>query len=438
MPEPDAPSGGVLPAIDGLVADVLPDKDKMYFNDYSTLVQQQGMLQDQVRTSIYQFAILENAADFRGKRVLDVGAGTGILSFFAARAGAARVFAVEASGMARHAEQLAAANGLAGEVSVLNQRVEDVELDERVDILISEPLGIALVNERMLESYLVARDRLLKPGGKMYPDQAVLYAAPFTDAALYAEQQQKLHFWAQTSFYGAARRSEGRPSRGRPAHAAPLASRRRPELAAGVGGTLLLLAARRRARRAALAARGAGGARVRLHGDDPRPAPKVRAAVQLRGDGHGAAPRLRPLVRLPLPGLAPAGPALDRAKRAAHTLVPGACAAQVADRRRRRPHGDRHDGLGGERCARLQCAHHGAQRKYGRRREQRAGDAVRAAPLPVLLSDVAVEPAPLWRRRHSAPSAAGGGAVRPPAGNPSPLQGEVSLPTSAGLRGGYT
>jgi len=202
MPEPDAPSGGVLPAIDGLVADVLPDKDKMYFNDYSTLVQQQGMLQDQVRTSIYQFAILENAADFRGKRVLDVGAGTGILSFFAARAGAARVFAVEASGMARHAEQLAAANGLAGEVSVLNQRVEDVELDERVDILISEPLGIALVNERMLESYLVARDRLLKPGGKMYPDQAVLYAAPFTDAALYAEQQQKLHFWAQTSFYG--------------------------------------------------------------------------------------------------------------------------------------------------------------------------------------------------------------------------------------------
>ena len=127
----------------------MPDKDKMYFNDYSTLVQQQGMLQDQVRTSIYQFAILENAADFRGKRVLDVGAGTGILSFFAARAGSARVFAVEASGMARHAEQLAAANGLAGEVSVLNQRVEDVELDERVDILISEPLGIALVNEML-------------------------------------------------------------------------------------------------------------------------------------------------------------------------------------------------------------------------------------------------------------------------------------------------
>ena len=155
MPEPDAPSGGVLPAIDGLVADVLPDKDKMYFNDYSTLVQQQGMLQDQVRTSIYQFAILENAADFRGKRVLDVGAGTGILSFFAARAGAARVFAVEASGMARHAEQLAAANGLAGEVSVLNQRVEDVELDERVDILISEPLGIALVNERRLPPSLL-------------------------------------------------------------------------------------------------------------------------------------------------------------------------------------------------------------------------------------------------------------------------------------------
>ena len=88
----------------------MPDKDKMYFNDYSTLVQQQGMLQDQVRTSIYQFAVLENKPDFAGKTVLDVGAGTGILSFFAARAGAKRVYAVEASGMARHAETLAKAN----------------------------------------------------------------------------------------------------------------------------------------------------------------------------------------------------------------------------------------------------------------------------------------------------------------------------------------
>ena len=110
----------------------MPDKDKMYFNDYATLVQQQGMLQDHVRTSIYQFAVYENKEDFKGKRVLDVGAGTGILSFFAAKAGASHVYAVEASGMALKAEKLAAGNGLQDVVTVLNKRVEEVTLDEKV------------------------------------------------------------------------------------------------------------------------------------------------------------------------------------------------------------------------------------------------------------------------------------------------------------------
>lgn len=115
-----------LPAIDGVTPESLPDKDKVYFNDYSTLVQQQGMLQDTVRTSLYQFAILENKADFAGKTVLDVGAGTGILSFFAVQAGAKQVYAVEASGMARKAEKLSQGNGLSHLVTVVNKRVEDM------------------------------------------------------------------------------------------------------------------------------------------------------------------------------------------------------------------------------------------------------------------------------------------------------------------------
>ena len=43
------------------------------------------MLQDQIRTGTYYAAILENTADFQGKVVMDVGAGSGVLSLFAAQ-----------------------------------------------------------------------------------------------------------------------------------------------------------------------------------------------------------------------------------------------------------------------------------------------------------------------------------------------------------------
>lgn len=62
------------------------------------------MLQDYIRTSTYQKAVLINNIDFQDKVVLDVGAGSGILSFFSVQAGAKKVYAVEASSMAQHAQ----------------------------------------------------------------------------------------------------------------------------------------------------------------------------------------------------------------------------------------------------------------------------------------------------------------------------------------------
>jgi len=60
-----------------------------------------------VRTSLYQTAILSNSAQlFEGKTVMDLGAGSGILSYFAVKSGAERVFAVEASGMADKIQKL--------------------------------------------------------------------------------------------------------------------------------------------------------------------------------------------------------------------------------------------------------------------------------------------------------------------------------------------
>uniref|UniRef100_A0A182PK48 Histone-arginine methyltransferase CARMER n=1 Tax=Anopheles epiroticus TaxID=199890 RepID=A0A182PK48_9DIPT len=172
-----------------------------YFQFYGYLSQQQNMMQDFVRTSTYQRAIYNNAQDFQNKVVLDVGAGSGILSFFAVQAGAAKVYAVEASNMAQYAQQLVSSNNLTDKIIVIAGKIEEIELPERVDVIISEPMGYMLYNERMLETYLHGK-KWLKQDGKMYPSRGDLHVAPFTDEALYMEQYNKANFWMQTEFHG--------------------------------------------------------------------------------------------------------------------------------------------------------------------------------------------------------------------------------------------
>jgi histone-arginine methyltransferase CARM1 len=164
-----------------------------YFQFYGYLAQQQNMMQDYIRTSTYQRAILSNLEDFRDKVVLDVGAGSGILSFFAAQAGARKVYAVEASSMAKHAETLVETNKLSDRIIVIPGKIEEIQLPEQVDIIISEPMGYMLFNERMLETYLHAK-KWLAPGGNMFPTRGDLHVAPFTDAQLFTEQVSRLSF----------------------------------------------------------------------------------------------------------------------------------------------------------------------------------------------------------------------------------------------------
>lgn len=192
-----------------------------YFQFYGYLSQQQNMMQDYIRTSTYQKAILANMEDFKDKIILDVGAGSGILSFFAAQAGARKVYAVEASSMAKHAETLVFNNKLNDRIQVIPGKIEEINLPEQVDIIISEPMGYMLFNERMLETYLHAK-KWLAPNGKMFPTRGDLHIAPFSDSQLYYEQvcswsswskQQpsncwflwqltKANFWFQQNFHG--------------------------------------------------------------------------------------------------------------------------------------------------------------------------------------------------------------------------------------------
>jgi predicted RNA methylase len=71
--------------------------DDAYFYSYSGLGIHRDMLSDAARTEAYMRALEENPGLIKGKRVLDVGCGTSILSMFAARGGAARVVGVDGS-----------------------------------------------------------------------------------------------------------------------------------------------------------------------------------------------------------------------------------------------------------------------------------------------------------------------------------------------------
>ncbi|KAG1644197.1 hypothetical protein G6F44_003066 [Rhizopus delemar] len=186
-------------------------RDPQYFGYYAMLQHQQNMLQDTVRTSTYRSAILLNGPNnFKNKKILDVGSGSGILSYFAVQAGAEKVYAVEASGMANKMKKLVTAASKDGKnvflkdkIEVVNAKIEDPALSiPRVDTIISEPIGVLLFHERMLESYIHARDHYLKPGGALFPSKGNIYLAPFTDAVLWSETMGKARFWQQQSFYG--------------------------------------------------------------------------------------------------------------------------------------------------------------------------------------------------------------------------------------------
>jgi len=153
-----------------------------YYGSYSSFHIHEEMLKDAVRTRTYQRAIEDNPEDFKDKIVLDIGCGTGILSIFAARAGAKHVYAVENAEIAIFAREIIKRNGLESKITVLKGKMEDVVLPvEKVDIIISEWMGYFLLYESMLDCVLWARDKYLNKGGKMLPDRAELYVAAIED-----------------------------------------------------------------------------------------------------------------------------------------------------------------------------------------------------------------------------------------------------------------
>lgn len=145
------------------------------FHSFGEFASYHAMLADKRRVSAYRSAI-ENAIR-PGMAVLEIGAGTGILSVFAARAGAT-VYAIERRDVIQIAREVVRAAGVEDRVHLIHAHSSRVELPAPADALICELIGRRIVNEAMFESMLDARLRLLKPDGVMIPDELRIIAYP--------------------------------------------------------------------------------------------------------------------------------------------------------------------------------------------------------------------------------------------------------------------
>lgn len=153
------------------------------------------LLNDELRTNAFREAIAKTVRP--GDVVIDLGCGSGILSFFACQAGAARVYAIDATRMADVAAFLARHLGFADRITVIQKESRQVELPERANVLISETLGVTGFDEGIAGSVQDARARLLTEDARIVPCRLGVSLVP---VELDYDYDRHVAFWSEPRY----------------------------------------------------------------------------------------------------------------------------------------------------------------------------------------------------------------------------------------------
>jgi len=162
---------------------------------YSNILDHKSMVFDAIRNRTYLNAIRK--AIKPGDVVLDLGAGLGILGLMALQEGAGRVYMVDPSPVLKIAKLAAQKSDFTDRLVFMESAIEETELPEQVDCILSVFTGNFLLSEDLLPSLIFARNRCLKPGGIMLPDRAVMEIVPVMAPEYY---EKWIEVWSDPVF----------------------------------------------------------------------------------------------------------------------------------------------------------------------------------------------------------------------------------------------
>lgn len=156
---------------------VLVPSVKQYFADPKV---HERLLADKVRLKSFKRAIYEVIR--HGDIVMDIGAGTGILSRYAAEAGAKKIYLIEENpNILSEAKKRLASYSDKTEFQFVASRSNDLstaDVPDKVDVIISETIGSLGINEGIVDT-LVDAKRFLKADGVLIPHRIIIYYAPY-------------------------------------------------------------------------------------------------------------------------------------------------------------------------------------------------------------------------------------------------------------------
>jgi hypothetical protein len=119
-----------------------------------------------------------------GDLVIDVGAGSGLLSMLCMRAGARHVYALErGAAMVLLAKRLIELNQMSTGIEVVQTHSRHWQPPEPADVILCETLGFAALDEGFRASLVDARERMLRPGGLLLPGSLCILAVPVQSSA---------------------------------------------------------------------------------------------------------------------------------------------------------------------------------------------------------------------------------------------------------------